>query len=65
MRTENPDALAPVRLCCSERHFGPVCLDGRVMCCICYGRYETDELHVDASGVTWDMCANCGKEVGQ
>ena len=47
MRTEHPDALAPVRL----------------MCCICYGRYETDELHVDAAGVTWDMCAGCGKDV--
>lgn len=56
---------APVRLCCSQQHWGPVCPDGLVMCCICYGRYETDELFVDATEVTWDMCANCGKDVGE
>jgi len=56
---------APVRLCCSQQHWGPVCLDGLVMCCICYGRYEPGELFVDATGVTWDMCEGCGKDVGQ
>lgn len=67
--TEQPQTLIidrdPVRLCCSQQHWGSVCPDGRVMCCICYGRYDPDELHVDATGVTWDMCAGCGKEVGE
>ncbi len=66
MRTEQtPLAEIPVRLCCSQRHWGPVCPDGLVMCCLCYGRYAPDELHVDAAGVTWDMCAGCGKDVGR
>lgn len=54
----------PVRLCCSKRHAGPVCPDGMVMCCICYGRWEISELYVDAAGVTWDMCKGCGEQVG-
>lgn len=53
----------PVRLCCGQRHWGCVCPDGRVMCCICFGRYETHELYVDSTGVTWDMCSGCGKDV--
>ena len=61
MRTEPRDTLT--QLCCSLRHWGPVCPDGLVMCCICYGRYLPDELHVDATGVTWDMCEGCGKDV--
>jgi hypothetical protein len=54
----------PFRLwCCGQRHWGPVCPDGKVMCCVCFGRYETDDLHVDGTGTTWDMCAGCGKDV--
>jgi hypothetical protein len=36
-----------------------------VMCCACYGRFTPDELHVDGTGTTWDMCAGCGKDVGE
>ena len=56
---------AAVRLCCNQRHWGPVCPDGMVMCCVCYGRYEPGDLYVDATGTTWDMCAGCGNDVGQ
>ena len=62
--TENSTQI-PVRLCCSQRHYGSVCADGLVMCCVCYGRYDKDELHVDGAGVTWDMCQGCGSQVGE
>lgn len=60
----DPLTCAPVRLCCGQAHWGVVCPDGRVMCTICFGRYEQDELHVDATGTTWDVCASCGPQVG-
>lgn len=55
----------PVRLCCGRAHWGPVCPDGMVMCTICFGRWTTDELYIDAAGVTWDLCKGCGEQVGE
>lgn len=48
----------PIRLCCFERHFGPVCPDGTVMCCLCFGKYEQDQLAMDG-GVKIDVCKDC------
>ena len=50
----------PVRLCCGQRHAGPVCPDGKVMCTLCFERVEQDGLYVDNDGVRWDVCKECG-----
>ena len=52
----------PVRLCCGTAHAEPVCPDGQVMCCICFGRFTQDELWVDGQGDRWDMCKECGAQ---
>lgn len=52
--------IAPVRLCCGERHYGVVCPDGRVMCCICFEVVHQDDLSVDPDdGKRWDVCKTC------
>lgn len=51
---------APIRLCCGERHFGPVCPDSKVMCCLCFKRFASDALAFDPvieSKV--DVCQAC------
>lgn len=48
----------PVRLCCGQRHLGPMCPDGKVMCCLCFDRFDVRELNV-AGGVTQDICRPC------
>ena len=50
---------APVRLCCGRRHFGPVCPDGHVMCCLCFDRFTIDQLAVDDDGARVDVCQAC------
>lgn len=57
--------VTPVRLCCGMSHWTATCPDGLVMCCICFGRFEKHELHVDSTGTTWDVCAACGPQVGE
>lgn len=60
---ERSDFQAPVRLCCGQRHFGPICPDGKVMCCLCFVRVDQDELHVDPkSGIKEDVCKPCAAE---
>ena len=49
---------APVRLCCGQRHWTVACPDGKVMCCLCFNRFEQDELHEDGEG-RWDVCIAC------
>lgn len=49
----------PVRLCCGERHWGVVCLDGLTLCPICFERYAEHELYVDDAGQVWDVCVYC------
>lgn len=51
---------APVRLCCMQRHYGVVCPDGKIMCCLCYDRFDKLDLYVDSEGSRWDMCSKCG-----
>lgn len=53
--------MDPVRLCCGQSHWGPVCPDGLVMCCICFSRFEKSDLYVDAAGDRWDECRECGE----
>lgn len=36
---------SPVRLCCGQRHWTVDCLDGMVMCCLCFDRVTKAELH--------------------
>jgi hypothetical protein len=51
----------PVRLCCGQRHFGLLCPDGKIMCCLCFDRFALSELSQspDAEGVKEDVCADC------
>lgn len=52
----------PVRLCCGKPHWGPVCLDGLVMCILCFRRVRQDELHVLTDGSREDVCRACAEE---
>ena len=52
----------PVRLCCGQRHWGPVCPDGKVMCCVCYKRFEQDELNELPNGMKEDVCKECANK---
>ena len=52
----------PVRLCCGQRHFGAVCPDGKVMCCLCFERVSQDDLHVATNGQKEDVCKKCAEE---
>jgi len=49
----------PVRLCCMQRHLGPICPDGKVMCQLCYDRFDMADLYVDEHGDRWDVCRAC------
>lgn len=49
----------PVRLCCGQRHFGPVCPDGKVMCCLCFNRVAQDKLRLLPNGQLEDVCIEC------
>lgn len=49
----------PVRLCCGQRHMGPVCPDGKTMCCVCFDRFNMDDLMMDDDGVYFDVCKGC------
>lgn len=54
---------APVRNCCMTRHWGAVCPDGMVMCCICFDRFLVEDLAKDQGEVT-DVCIRCAPEAG-
>lgn len=53
-----PYAVIPFRLCCGEQHYGPVCNDGKVMCCHCFDRVERDKLASDGESLI-DVCQEC------
>lgn len=53
------ETQAPVRLCCGERHWTVECPDGKVMCELCFQRFELAELYVDSNGTIWDVCRTC------
>lgn len=50
---------APVRLCCMNRHYGPQCPDGLVMCCLCFERWHVEQLAVDEHWTRVDVCGAC------
>ena len=62
MKESGTNLNAPVRLCCGQRHFGPICPDGKVMCCLCFERKEPSELHIREDGYKEDVCLNCHEE---
>lgn len=49
----------PVRACCGQRHAGPVCPDGLVMCCICFTRVTKARLAIADDGHLEDVCIDC------
>lgn len=51
----------PVRLCCGQRHLGPACHDGKVMCCLCFERFDQDQLNVTQNGQKEDVCKKCAE----
>lgn len=53
---------APVRLCCGQKHYGMVCPDGKVMCCLCFNRVSQDELNVTSGGMKEDVCKSCAEK---
>lgn len=51
----------PVRLCCGQAHWGIICPDGKVMCQLCFSRFDKSGLFRDSSGDIWDVCRECGE----
>lgn len=51
----------PVRPCCGQRHWTTQCPDGKVMCCLCFSRFEVEELHIDGDGQREDVCEPCAR----
>lgn len=52
----------PTRLCCGQKHFGPVCPDGKVMCILCFERVELKDLNELEDGQKEDVCKACADE---
>lgn len=59
--TQTTDWPPPVRLCCGQAHAGPICPDGKVMCCLCFARFEIADLHVTETGTPEDVCKGCAE----
>lgn len=39
-------AVLPYRTCCGQQHLDPtVCPDGKVMCCLCFDRFDVTGLN--------------------
>lgn len=54
-------SVVPVRACCSKRHLGPICPDQKVMCQLCFDRFEFSELYINDEGKMEDVCRPCGE----
>lgn len=54
----------PTRLCCGQPHWGVQCLDGLVMCCLCFDRFPLKKLSRE-DGVLVDVCLNCAAREGR
>lgn len=59
---DNVIPFSPVKLCCGQRHIGPVCPDNKVMCCICFERFDMDNLHQLKDGSLEDVCIECASK---
>lgn len=66
--------ITPIRICCGQKHHGPVCPDGLVMCCVCFRRVTQDRLAVLEAGsgngvedapILVDMCLTCKRREDQ
>lgn len=57
---ERTPPFVPWRACCGQRHLGPLCPDNKVMCCLCFDRFDVEELALasDGSGRE-DVCKPC------
>ena len=53
------DSNAPFRICCGKQHWGAVCPNGTVMCCMCFYNVTQDKLHVLPNGMKEDCCQEC------
>lgn len=61
-RGESKSQVAiPVRLCCGKRHSGAQCPDGKMMCCLCYERFDMSKFHVLSDGCVEDVCRACNE----
>lgn len=49
----------PIRVCCGQRHCGPQCPDGKVVCCICFERVTMAQLNRTSDGQVEDVCQQC------
>lgn len=54
--------IYPIRPCCGQAHTGPVCPDGKVMCCLCFERFEIKDLNTLEDGVQEDVCVACAEK---
>jgi len=52
----------PVRLCCGKPHYGVQCPDGKVMCVLCFERFEVCDLNASDDGVIEDVCKKCAEK---
>ena len=52
---------APTRVCCGKKHFGCVCPDNKVMCCLCWERFNQSDLNELKNGRKEDVCKPCGE----
>lgn len=52
-------AFPPVRLCCRQRHWGVQCPDGLVMCCLCFDRFDAENLNDTGDGHKENVCKDC------
>lgn len=52
----------PTRICCGQKHFGVVCPDGKVMCCVCFYRVSQDKLNTLENGMKEDCCLDCANK---
>jgi len=57
-----PDNQPPTRLCCGKHHFGVVCPDDRVMCCLCFERVAQDDLNTASDGQKENVCKACARK---
>jgi len=59
-----PYDIGPVKLCCGQKHYGLICPDGKVMCCICFERVQQHQLNVinHNKGTRENVCVRCAAE---
>lgn len=60
-KTALPLREIPVRLCCGQRHWGIVCPDGKVQCCLCFSRFDVEDLSETVDGDKQDVCRECAE----